>query len=93
MTELLNRAFEEMAKLPQDLQDKVAQRLLEEFLPLAQRRASGAGQRVAEAAVPHAGLRALVGLLPGPFDVDSYLAEARGPAWRRSDGPGTNRAS
>ena len=81
MTELLARAFEEASRLPQEVQDELAQRVLAELRPIGELEGKTHGQIAGEAVVPRPALKALVGLLDGPLDVDVYLERTRGPAW------------
>ena len=81
MTELLARAFEEASKLPQEVQDELAQRVLAELRPIGELEGKTHGQVAGETVVPRPALQALVGLLDGPLDVDAYLERTRGPAW------------
>lgn len=81
MTELLARAFEEASKLPQEIQDRLAQKFLSELHPFERRDSKTTGQVAAETVVPRPALQALVGLIDEPLDVDAYLERTRGPAW------------
>ena len=78
MTELLSRAIEEMSRLPQPEQDRLARRLLEEVLPNL-----GSGQKRPE--TPRQGdgtkLAGLVGLADRAVQTDAHLSALRGPAW------------
>jgi|GEM_PF-5632039 len=80
MTELLGKAFAAMSKLPQDIQNQVAERLLNETLSYSQQ-GTDKHPTVRAPTQPGASLQALVGLIDEPVDVDAYLEECRGPAW------------
>ena len=87
MTELLTKAFEEAAKLPQDIQNQMARRFLSELQPYRQTNRTLRSDAMSSGK-PQLELRALVGLIDEPLDVDTYLEEVRGPAWERKlDGP------
>ena len=81
MTELLARAFEEASRLPQEVQDELAQRVLAELRPSQQLDGKSRSQVAEETVVPRPALQALVGLIDRPLDVDAYLERTRGPAW------------
>ena len=81
MTELLARAFEEASRLPQEVQDELAQRVLAELRNSGKLVGRTHTQVEGETVVPRPALQALVGLIDQPLDVDAYLERTRGPAW------------